>query len=268
MTAELDAVRPRVNPVDREARDAAGLLLGRLTLLPALVLLPFLLVGFPLLLIGYFKPIPVIAGWLALTALIVPYAWRRIPSVTGAAAWGTRGEGLAKPTPRWVLWSLIAIAVAFGVFNAAFHSQFVIIEYDAAAYMQFAKWISVHGTAVIPQNAQLFGGHPASIVYASAAQYAVGNHIVPQFMSGMPMVLSLGYWAGGARLARVLGAGARRARRLRVRRPGRQAGGPALGAVRRAGDRGHHPHAVREPRHLERVARAAPPGQRAVAVDR
>ena len=201
MTAELDAVRPRVNPVDREARDAAGLLLGRLTLLPALVLLPFLLVGFPLLLIGYFKPIPVIAGWLALTALIVPYVWRRIPSVTGAAAWGTRGEGLAKPTPRWVLWSLIAIAVAFGAFNAAFHSQFVIIEYDAAAYMQFAQWISVHGTAVIPASTQFFGGHPASVVYASAAQYAVGNHIVPQFMSGMPMVLSLGYWAGGARLA-------------------------------------------------------------------
>jgi hypothetical protein len=201
VTAELDAVRPRVNPVDHEAQDAAGLLLGRLTLLPALVLLPFLLAGFPLLLIGYFKPIPVIAGWLALTALIVPYAWRRIPSVTGAAAWGTRDEGLAKPTPRWVLWSLIAIAVAFGAFNAAFHSQFVIIEYDAAAYMQFAQWISVHGTAVIPASTQLFGGHPASIVYASAAQYAVGNHIVPQFMSGMPMVLSLGYWAGGARLA-------------------------------------------------------------------
>jgi len=163
--------------------------------------MPFMLGGFPLLLIGYFKPIPVLVLWIALTALIVPYVWRRIPSVTGAAAWGTRGEGLAKPTPRWALWSLLMISVAFGVFNAVFHSQFVIIEYDAAQYMQFAQWISVHGTTVIPENAQFFGGHPASIVYASAAQYAVGNHIVPQFMAGMPMVLSLGYWAGGARLA-------------------------------------------------------------------
>jgi len=47
--------------------------------LPALVLLPFLLTSFPLLLIGYFKPIPVIVLWLALTALIVPYVWRASP---------------------------------------------------------------------------------------------------------------------------------------------------------------------------------------------
>ena len=66
---------------ERDPRDSAGLLLGRLTALPALVLLTFLLASFPLLLIGYFKPIPVIAGWLALTVLIVPYVWRRVPSL-------------------------------------------------------------------------------------------------------------------------------------------------------------------------------------------
>jgi len=102
---------------ERDPRDAAGLLLGRLTVLPALVLLPFLLTSFPLLLIGYFKPIPVIVLWLALTALIVPYVWRRIPSVTGAADWGTAAEGRAKPTPRWVLWSLVVVSLAFGVFQ-------------------------------------------------------------------------------------------------------------------------------------------------------
>jgi hypothetical protein len=121
--------------------------------------------------------------------------------VTGAANWGTVGEGWAKPTPRWVLWSLVAISVAFGAFNALFHSQFVIIEYDAASYMQFATWISAHGTTIIPQHADFFGGHPASIIYSSAAYYQVGNHLVPQFMAGLPMLLSLGFWAGGARLA-------------------------------------------------------------------
>lgn len=170
-------------------------------MLPALVFLSFMLTSFPLLVIGYFKPVPVIAAWLAVTALIVPYAWRRVPSVTGAAKWGTTGEGRAKPTPRWVLWSLVAISVAFGIFQTIYHSQFVIIEYDAASYMQFAAWISGHGTTIIPENSQFFGGHPASIVYSSAAFYAVGNHIVPQFMAGLPMVLSLGFWAGGARLA-------------------------------------------------------------------
>jgi hypothetical protein len=123
--------------------------------------------------------------------------------VTGAGAWGTASEGLAKPTPRWTLWALLAVSVAFGVFQAAFHSQFIIPQLDAGSYMQFANWISAHGTTVIPANSQAFGGHPASITYWSAAYYQVGdsNTLVPQFMAGLPMVLSLGFWAGGMRLA-------------------------------------------------------------------
>jgi len=195
------AVRNGTGAVERDPKDAAGLLLGRLTALPVLVLAPFMLTSFPLLLIGYFKPIPVIVLWLALTALVLPYAWRRIPSVTGAPDWGTTAQGRAKPTPRWALWSLVAISVAFGAFNAVFHSQFVIVEYDAASYMQFAGWISQHGTAVIAENSQFFGGHPASITYASAAFFQMDGHVVPQFMAGMPMVLSLGFWAGGQQLA-------------------------------------------------------------------
>jgi hypothetical protein len=200
--SKLRAVRDD-GAAERDPRDSAGLLLGRLTVLPALVFLPFMLTSFPLLLIGYFKPIPVIAAWLALTVLIVPYVWRRIPSVTGAAAWGTSADGLAKPTPRWTLWSLLGISVVFGVFQAVYHSQFVIVQLDAASYMQFANWISAHGTSAIPENSQFFGGHPASITYWSAAFYQVGNggNIIPQFMAGLPMLLSLGFWAGGMRLA-------------------------------------------------------------------
>jgi hypothetical protein len=186
---------------DRDPEDSAGLFFGRLTALPVLLLVPFMLTSFPLLLIGYFKPLPVILLWLALSALLVPYVWRRIPSVTGAAIWGTTGQGVAKPTPRWTLWSLVAVSVAFGVFNAVFHSQFVIVEYDAASYVQFANWISQHGTTIIAENSPAFGGHPASITYASAAFFQVNGHVVPQFMAGLPMVLSLGFWAGGARLA-------------------------------------------------------------------
>ena len=185
---------------ERDPRDAAGLLLGRLTVLPALVLLPFLLTSFPLLLIGYFKPVPVIVLWLALTAAVVPYVWRRVPSVTGSADWGTAAEGRAKPTPRWALWSLVGISVAFGVFQAIYHSQFVIDQLDAASYMNFATWISGHGSLPIPQNAAAFG-NAQGITFASAAFYQVGNSIVPQFMAGLPMLLSLGFWGGGVRLA-------------------------------------------------------------------
>jgi hypothetical protein len=198
--SKVDAVRPHAGPADLDASDAAGLLLGRLTVLPALILLPFLLTSFLLLLAGLFKPVPVILLWLALTAAMVPYVWRRIPSVTGAADWGTPGTSRATATPRWVLWSLLAISVVFGIYQAAFHSQFVIVQLDAASYTQFASWISQHGSLPIPVNTAAFGHAPA-VTYASAAFYQVGNSLVPQFMAGLPMLLSLGFWAGGVRVA-------------------------------------------------------------------
>jgi hypothetical protein len=195
-----DAARQHVGLIERDSRDNAGLLLGRLTVLPALVFLTFLLTSFPLLLLGWFKPVPVIVLWLALTAAALPYVWRRIPSVTGAADWRTAGEGQATPTPHWVLWTLAAVAVAFGVFQAAYHSQFVIVQLDAASYMQFGNWIAHHGSLPIPQNAAAFG-HAPGVVYSGAAFYQVGHSIVPQFMAGLPMLLSLGFWAGGFRIA-------------------------------------------------------------------
>jgi hypothetical protein len=198
--SKVDAVRRDVGPTDRDSKDAAGLLLARLTALPALVLLPFLLTSFLLLLIGWFKPAPVIVAWLALTAATVPYVWRRIPSVTGAADWGTPAGDHATPTPRWVLWSLVAIAVVFAAWQAAFHSQFVIVQLDAASYMQFGSWISQHGSLPIPTDSAAFG-NSTGITFASAAFYQVGGHLVPQFMAGLPMLLSLGFWAGGARTA-------------------------------------------------------------------
>jgi len=56
-----------------------------------------------------------------------------------------------------VLWTLVAISVAFGAFQAVYHSQFVIVQLDAASYTQFASWISQHGSLPIPQNAAAFG---------------------------------------------------------------------------------------------------------------
>ncbi len=211
----VDSKPPAVEPsaparpaeAPRDNRDTAGLLLARLTVLPALLALPFLLTSFPLLLLGLFKPALVILLWIALSAVIVPMAWRRIPSLTGAVDYGTAGVGTAgvgpakaRSTPRWVLWSVVAVTVVFGAFQAAYHSQFIIVMLDPASYMQFANWIAHHGSLPIPQDAAAFG-NSTGVTYASAAFYQVGNHIVPQFMAGLPMLLSVGFWAGGARVA-------------------------------------------------------------------
>jgi hypothetical protein len=194
------AERARQQRASGLPQDRVGQRLGRLTVLPALLTLPFLLTSFPLLLIGWFKPVPVILLWLIVSAVTVPYAWRRIPSVTGAPDLNTAGEGKAAATPRWTLWALIAISVAFFVFQAIYHSQFIIVMLDPASYMQFASWISQHGSLPIPQHAADFG-NATGVTYASAAFYQVGGVIVPQFMAGLPMLLSLGFWAGGARIA-------------------------------------------------------------------
>jgi len=187
-----------------EAADPVGLLFGRLSVLPAVLTVPFLLTSFPLLLFGWFKPVPVIVLWLALTAIVVPIAWRRVPSTAGAPDHGTASDGRVTRTPLWTLVAVLAIAIAFGVQQTIYHSQFIIVMLDPASYMQFAIWIAQHGKLPIPQNAHAFGGAPG-ITYASAAFYQVGNSIVPQFMAGLPMVLSLGIWAGGVRVALLWG---------------------------------------------------------------
>ena len=194
------------SPVRTAGHDASdtGLLFARLTVLPALLVLPFLLTSFPLLLLGWFKPAPVIVLWLLLAAVIVPMGWRRVPSLTGVRGIGTAAAGHAPRTPRWTLVALAGVALAFGIDQAVYHSQEIIVMLDPASYMQFAAWISQHGSLPIPQQAAAFGGAPG-ISFASPAFYQVGGAIVPQFMAGLPMALSAGFWIGGARAAVFMG---------------------------------------------------------------
>src|SRR5215469_8292152 len=69
------------------------------------------LTGLPLLLLGWFKPAPVIIAWLLLAALVVPFAWRRIPSVAGGLGWGAAHAPDGRRTPRWTIVALAAVSV-------------------------------------------------------------------------------------------------------------------------------------------------------------
>jgi hypothetical protein len=177
--------------------DAAGRLLRRLSVLPALLVMAWLLIGLPLLLAGVFTPVPMLVLSVLMAVALVILGLRWLPD-----RWPGAGASAAPAgTPWWTVAALVVIAVAFGVDQMIYHSQFIIVTRDPASYIQFANWISKHGSLPIPQDAAAFGGTHHGMEFASFAFYQVGGSIVPQFMAGLPMILAGGFWVGGATAA-------------------------------------------------------------------
>jgi hypothetical protein len=184
--------------------DAAGRLLGRLSVLPALLTAAWLLVGLPLLLAGVFTPALMLVLSVPVAAVLVVLGLRRTPGRwpgTGPASTPERDR-----TPWWALAGVVVIAVAFGVDQLIYHSQFIIVTRDPASYIQFANWISHHGSLPIPQDRAAFGGTHHVLGFGSFAYYQVGASVVPQFMAGLPMLLASGFWIGGVSTAVAMGA--------------------------------------------------------------
>ncbi|MBO0821867.1 MAG: hypothetical protein J2P26_13585, partial [Nocardiopsaceae bacterium] len=199
-------------------RDAAGLLFARLTVVPALLAMAWLLAGLVFFAAGWFRPAPVT---ILAVALAVPLLWfgvRAVPGLPDRAAMALPASpagsavpgGSALPagsapsagsggrTPWWPLVAVAVIALAFLADQVAFHSQFVIITRDPGAYFQFATWLAKHGSVPMPAQEAVFGGtHGGLANFGSYATYQYGDTVVMQFMAGLPMVLAGAMWAGG-----------------------------------------------------------------------
>jgi hypothetical protein len=175
--------------------DAAGRLLGRLSVLPALLAMAWLLAGLPLLLAGRFSPVPMLLVSVPLALVLVVFGLRWIPGRSHAVFPLRRPEHAR--TPWWAVAGVIAVAVAFGVHQMIYHSQFIIVMRDPASYIQFGYWISHHGSLPIPPDTAAFGGNHPGLTFASFAFYQVGGAIVPEFMAGLPMALAPAFWIGG-----------------------------------------------------------------------
>jgi hypothetical protein len=185
--------------------DAAARLLGRLSVLPALLVMAWLLAGLPLLLAGQFTGVLMLVVAIPLAAIIVPAGLRWSQGRTvGAPLAFSPGKGRV---PWWAVAGVILVAAGFGLDQMIYHSEFIIVTRDPGAYFQFATWIAHHHSLPIPQDQAAFGGtHGGALRFDSYAYYQVGDSIVPQFMAGLPMVLAAAFWTGGAGAAAGMGA--------------------------------------------------------------
>jgi hypothetical protein len=177
----------------------AGALLARLTLIPLLLLMAFLLAGLPLLLSGRFTAPLMLVAAVPVAVLLLAVGLGRLPSVWPDTA---RGRGLTR-TSWWALIALVAVAAGFAALQLIEHSEQLVVIRDPGTYLQFGVWIARHGATAVPQQRSAFGGAPG-LSFDSLGFYQRGTGIVPQFMAGLPLTLAAGFWAGGLKLAVLL----------------------------------------------------------------
>ncbi|MFC3997075.1 hypothetical protein ACFOVU_14175 [Nocardiopsis sediminis] len=162
-----------------------GRLFARVTALPAIALGAWLLVAFPLLLLGLFTPLAgALAGIPAVAAAVVLLP-RLLPDLP------------EEDVPWWPLAATALITLAFAAVQVAYHAEALVIRRDPSSYAQFTAWIAQNGSLPIPQQRDLIAGDDPALIYGSLAFYQVGDVVWPQFLAGAPLVLSIGYWIGG-----------------------------------------------------------------------
>jgi hypothetical protein len=170
---------------------SSGRLLARVSVLPALVVSAWLLAALPLLLAGWFRPIPALLT-LPVVAGVALVGWRALDGSPLAA--GGRDD-----VPWWTTGGIIAVGIGSALVNGVLHSEQLILRRDAASYAQIGHWLAGHGRLPIPVQLEAFGGIHDGLAVGSGAFYADGGSAIPQFMSGLPMTLAGAEWLAGWR---------------------------------------------------------------------
>lgn len=176
----------------RQSAGTAARVFARMTVAPALLVVAWLVVSLPLLMAGAFTIGPALLLFVAAGAFVLTLGFR---GTTREAEFGVAVGG--KRVSWWVVGGVVAVAVAFLALQLAMCSEQIVVLRDPASYVQFATWLDDHGSLPVAPNRWAFGGADPALSFDSPAFYQVGTSIVPQFMAGLPMILSLGGWIGG-----------------------------------------------------------------------
>ena len=106
--------------------------------------------------------------------------------------------------PWWAVAGTVAVAVAFAAWQIAERTEQIIYLRDPSTYLEVGYWIAHHGSLPIPDSLAAFGGPHPGLAFATSNYYPRGSGIVPQFMTGTPLVLAAAVWLGGIPAALVM----------------------------------------------------------------
>ncbi len=185
-----------------------GRAFGAVTMAPALLAIAWLVPGAGMLLVGRLLPVAMVIIFVPLALALCYFAMRQLP-----ASWPQFGEpdlngepdavldasaaaGWRADVPAGALLATVAIAVAFGVWQALLRSEQVFAVGDPSVYLQYGYWIAEHGTVRIPTSASAFGSS-GGLVFASPGFYLSGGYLTPAFLPGLPLMLAAGTWLSG-----------------------------------------------------------------------
>jgi hypothetical protein len=180
--------------------DAAGVLLARLTLLPAVLLLAWLIPGVPLLLGHAFKPTPMLLISVPLAVVFVVAGLRVVPAGSPRLLpAGRPGE------PGWTRWfgllATVVVVAGLTAWQLTERSQALIVARDPGTYLQTGYWIAQHGSLPIPQTLAAFGGAHPGLHFGTTGFLASGSSIYPAVTSGLPLILGGAFWIHGTSAA-------------------------------------------------------------------
>jgi hypothetical protein len=176
--------------------EIAGVLFARLTVLPAVLILAWLIPGLPLLLAGDFLPVPMLLISVPLAVALAVNGLRVVP-----ASWPRLLSGRRTVEPGWATWfgllATVAIVAGLTAWQLSERSEALIVLRGAGTYLQAGYWIAQHGSLPIPEMVKYFGGTHPGVSFTSTGFLARGGSLYPAVAPGLPMLLAGSFWVHG-----------------------------------------------------------------------
>ena len=187
---------PASEPVKVRSADVAGTVLARLTVLPAVLILAWLIPGVPLLLTGHFLPFPMTLIAVSLAAALTVNGLRVVP-----ASWPRLMSSARESEAGWTTWfgllATVAVVAGLTAWQLTEGSEALIVLRDPGTYLQSGYWIAQHGSLPIPETLRAFGGAHAGLHFTSTGFLVRASSVYPAAMPGLPLLLAGAFWVHG-----------------------------------------------------------------------